>query len=1198
LKRTASGILVTLLLIGMLTFAFNIQSVKASGTIYIRADGSIDPPTAPIQRSGEVYSFTSNIYGSIVVERDSIVIDGNGFMLQGTGADGSRGIDLSGRENVTIQNAQVKAFSVGIGLIFSSGNNICGNSITTSDSYGIDLWEYSSGNSIYGNNITNNIDGIGLECFCNNNSIIGNNITNNDVGIFLYGNSNYNRIFGNNIKANNYEGIWLDQSSGNSICGNNVKANNYFGIGLYYSSGNSISGNNIATNNNYDGIEIYYSSNNTVCGNNIANNEVGIFLIFYSSNNVIYHNNFVNNTLQVDTHVLSSANIWDDGYPSGGNYWSDYTDVDLNDDGIWDHPYVIDANNQDHYPLINLWTPTPPNQPPTCIISLQRNGIEISEIEIGEFLDIFAGHSRDDKGIKQIRFSSDDVQDGMPTGRWTDWFDWDISSGDWDASAKTKCWSFATSGHKEVWAEAKDQEGQTSLCSNIVFVPARALPTLVSPLVITPTKEIYNLRDTLDAEFTIKNIGNVSITLDVLTVGGRLNGFIPPEGAPDFTFDSVTLHPNETHEYHGSLTLTQFGNYHFFVAYRINNPTPEEKKLLDENNWNTCVDLGEGLTQTDRVKNIIVFEEGTVPEEVNALREKIDLLKKKHVSYPPYLLEVNSWNDAVSTLWADFTSFITRTDLREKYDELYQTGFNYQWFRIRSLIDAGNFLDGGDITNAKKYLQKSYTYEKLSWMSFSAAAEVFDGNIAAGQVLADGIKQACEAAVRHGIAIVCPAAAVWIDAFYMGFDFAFNTALEGWKQAEKDLAIDATFTVIFKQVQFVNLDYDTLENYVNTVGTNVPLDTLLRDNEFMAEFGVELRKVITDRIGEEVTEETIEQIISYVIRYYESMKDSIQIKANCPVELRAVDSQEQITGLVNGKVIHEISMSLYYNETVTILFPNDTYQFENLGTSEGVYNLEIVQCQNGSCATFDAVRIPISINATHLYTVDWAALSQGEDGVAVQVDSDGDSIFEYNFTSDSELSRVEYVAATTEHDLGITGIASSKSVVGEGYTLPINVTIMNYGAYTEAFNVAICVNTTLAVTQTVTLANGSSTTVTFTWDTRGFAKGNYTIKAAVDTLPDETYTADNTFTGGWVVVAMVGDIASVDKHTGRVVDVPDGKVDIVDVAKVARRFGVIYPDPSYDPDCDVTGSVIGLPDGKIDIRDVATVAKNFGKIDP
>jgi len=53
-----------------------------------------------------------------------------------------------------------------------------------------------------------------------------------------------------------------------------------------------------------------------------------------------------------------------------------------------------------------------------------------------------------------------------------------------------------------------------------------------------------------------------------------------------------------------------------------------------------------------------------------------------------------------------------------------------------------------------------------------------------------------------------------------------------------------------------------------------------------------------------------------------------------------------------------------------------------------------------------------------------------------------------------------------------------------------------------------------------------------------------------------------------------------------------------DVAEVARRFGIDQWHPMWDPNCDITGSVIGIPDRKIDMRDVAVVAKNFGKIDP
>ncbi len=73
--------MLTLLVTSVLTLALNIQLTKASATVYIRTNGKVEPDTAPIQRDQNVYTFTDNIYDSIVVERDNIVVDGAGYTL-------------------------------------------------------------------------------------------------------------------------------------------------------------------------------------------------------------------------------------------------------------------------------------------------------------------------------------------------------------------------------------------------------------------------------------------------------------------------------------------------------------------------------------------------------------------------------------------------------------------------------------------------------------------------------------------------------------------------------------------------------------------------------------------------------------------------------------------------------------------------------------------------------------------------------------------------------------------------------------------------------------------------------------------------------------------------------------------------------------------------------------------------------------
>ena len=316
--KAVSGIMLTLLLMGMLTLAFDIQTIKASGTIYIKADGSVDPDTAPISSVDNItYTLTDNIYDEIVIEKHNIVVDGAGYKVQGTGS--GRGVDLSGRYNVTIKNMEIKAFNLGICLYYSLNNSIVGNNITQNNGYGI--WLFCPNyNTISGNNVTNNYHGIYL-FFSSYNTVSGNNITaNNGSGIWLDYISNYNTISGNNITNNGWDGIWLDYSSNNSIVGNNITQNNDSGIWLSWSSDyNIISGNNM-TNNGYAGILLVWSSHNTISGNSVTSNGGGIMLDYTSDYNTISGNNITaNNWYGISFRDSSSNTISGNSVTSNGS---------------------------------------------------------------------------------------------------------------------------------------------------------------------------------------------------------------------------------------------------------------------------------------------------------------------------------------------------------------------------------------------------------------------------------------------------------------------------------------------------------------------------------------------------------------------------------------------------------------------------------------------------------------------------------------------------------------------------------------------------------------------------------------------------------------------------------------------------------------------------------------------------------------
>jgi parallel beta-helix repeat protein len=284
-RKIVSGIMSILLVLSMLSLLSYIRPVRAQGTIYIQADGSIYPSDAPISTVDDItYTLTGNITADtngIVIERDNIVLNGAGYTVQGTALYNSEGIYLDGVSNVTVKNTNVITFPEGIVLVSSWNNNISGN-----------------------------------------------NITNNGRGIVL-SDSSSNIVSGNNVVDNDYYGIVLENGSceNNTLSGNNI-TNNGYGIDIFLTSGhNSISGNNITANNEY-GIWISHSSANSISGNNITNNTCGIYLHLYMTvYNSVFHNSIVNNTIQAQDYGVYTT--WDYGYPSGGNCWGNYNGTDF-----------------------------------------------------------------------------------------------------------------------------------------------------------------------------------------------------------------------------------------------------------------------------------------------------------------------------------------------------------------------------------------------------------------------------------------------------------------------------------------------------------------------------------------------------------------------------------------------------------------------------------------------------------------------------------------------------------------------------------------------------------------------------------------------------------------------------------------------------------------------------------------------------
>jgi len=165
----------------------------------------------------------------------------------------------------------------------------------------------------------------------------------------FYVTSRGNTISDNNIMNNlRMNGVFLNGASYTQVSGNLIVNNQYHGIRLEYGSHNEIM-NNVIVNNRGYGIYLFEAQENLLVGNTVRQSFYdGLLLGEYCENNVIYHNNFIDNP---GNAYDTTGNVWDNG--SSGNYWSDYTGIDIDGDGIGDTVYQVPGNvSQDRFPLM------------------------------------------------------------------------------------------------------------------------------------------------------------------------------------------------------------------------------------------------------------------------------------------------------------------------------------------------------------------------------------------------------------------------------------------------------------------------------------------------------------------------------------------------------------------------------------------------------------------------------------------------------------------------------------------------------------------------------------------------------------------------------------------------------------------------------------------------------------------------------
>jgi len=167
-----------------------------------------------------------------------------------------------------------------------------------------------------------------------------------------------------------------------------------------------------------------------------------------------------------------------------------------------------------------------------------------------------------------------------------------------------------------------------------------------------------------------------------------------------------------------------------------------------------------------------------------------------------------------------------------------------------------------------------------------------------------------------------------------------------------------------------------------------------------------------------------------------------------------------------------------------------------------------------------------------------------------------------------------------QHDVAVFSVTHNPdtTVIYRGANVTIEIVAQNQGTKSESIRVYFFLNSIQIDSQgPIHISAGQLKPRTFTWNTTGFAYGNYIIKGHVGPVVGEVDMPDNTYINGVVTLTLPGDVNG------------DGIVNAFDLRELGKAYGSTPSTPNWNPEADINS------DGAINIFDIDIMSSNWGQ---